>query len=97
MHSFMREGINEPVSVLASYNHKTNTFRPIILTWKSIDYRLGKIDFQHKTKQGLVTLHHFYLSDIKETIYFKLMLDASNLTWTLQEYMMAESSHVVYS
>ena len=93
----MREGLNEPVSVLAGYSEKDKKFRPLILTWKGIDYRLGKVDFYHKTKKGLVTLHHFSLSDRKSSVYFKLVFDATTLNWTLQEYMMAGTNETHYA
>ncbi len=92
----MREGLNEPISVLAGYNNKTKLFRPLIVTWKGVDYRLGKVDFYHKTKKGAVTLHHFSVTDKEETTYFKLQFNANSLNWTLQEYMMAGSNNVSY-
>ena len=92
----MRPGLHEPVSVLAGYSEKDKQFKPLIVTWGGRDYRLGKIDFYHKTKQGLATLHHYSLSDKEETTYFKLMLDGVNLQWTLEEYMIAGDSNVSY-
>jgi hypothetical protein len=92
----MREGLNEPVSVLAGYSQKDKKFRPLIVTWKGVDYRLGKVDFYNKTRQGLTTLHHFSLSDKETSVYFKLMLDATTLNWTLEEYMMAGESQAHY-
>jgi len=92
----MREGLDEPVSVLAGYNIKNKQFRPLVLTWKGIDYRLGKIDFYHKTKKGSTTLHHFSLTDKAESTYFKLKFNASSLNWTLDEYMMAGTNNVSY-
>lgn len=85
----MREDRDEPVSVLAGYSEKDKLFKPLIVTWGGRDYRLGKVDFYHKTKQGLVVLHHYSLSDKDETVYFKLKLDANSLQWTLSESMMA--------
>jgi hypothetical protein len=93
----MREGLHEPVSVLSGYSNKTKMFRPLIVTWSGIDYRLGKIDFYHKTKKGAVTLHHFSLSDTDETAYFKLLFNASNLHWTLEEYQLAGVSQMHYA
>lgn len=93
----MREGLNEPISVLAGYSQKNKAFRPLILTWNGIDYRLGKVDYYHKTKRGLVTLHHFSLADKDESIYFKLLFDASTLIWTLSEYMMTGENTVDYA
>jgi hypothetical protein len=92
----MREGLHEPVSVLAGYSKKDKRFKPLIVTWQGIDYRLGEIDFYHKTKAGLIIQHHYSLSDKDQRVYFKLMLDASNLNWTLEEYMMAETTNVKY-
>jgi hypothetical protein len=85
----MREDRNEPISVLSGYSEKDKLFKPLIVTWGGRDYRLGKVDFYHKTKQGLVTLHHFSLSDKDESVYFKLKLDGTTLNWTLEEYQMS--------
>ncbi len=92
----MRPGLHEPVSVLAIYSQKLGVFKPEILTWGGVDYRLGKVDFQHKTKQGTTTLHHFSLSAKDESAYFKLVFDSGSLKWTLEEYQMA-GGEPVYS
>lgn len=91
----MREGLNEPISVLSGYN-KTGKFRPLIVTWNGMDYRLGKVDFYHKTKAGATTLHHFSVADKNQAVYFKLLLNAGNLQWTLEEYMMGDAAAVNY-
>lgn len=93
----MRPGLHEPVSVLSIYSKKHKIFKPEIVTWNNIDYRLGKVDFYHKTKKGATTLHHFSLTDKRETAYFKLVFNASNLNWTLEEYMMAGSNEPHYA
>lgn len=93
----MREGLNEPVSVLSIYSKKHNIFKPEILTWDNIDYRLGKVDFYHKTKKGATTLHHFSLTDKDEGAYFKLVFNSSKLSWTLEEYMMKGTSEAHYA
>ena len=93
----MRPGLNEPVSVLSIYSKKLHIFKPAILNWNNIDYRLGKVDFYHKTKKGAVTLHHFSLTDKDESTYFKLVFNATNLNWTLEEYMMAGENNAHYS
>ncbi len=92
----MRPGLHLPVSVLSGYSQKHKTFKPLILTWNNIDYSLGKIDFYHKTKQGLITLHHFSLASKDEAVYFKLLFDGSSLDWTLEEYQMAGDASVNY-
>lgn len=92
----MREGLHEPVTVLSLYSHKGHVFRPMIMTWHGIDYRLGPVDFHHATKQGTTTLHHFSLADKDQSIYVKLLFNARTLIWTLEEYMMAGESSVAY-
>ena len=76
---------------------KHKIFKPAILTWDNVDYRLGKVDFYHKTKSGTTTLHHFSLSDRDEGVYFKLTFNGRTLNWTLNEYQMAGNREVNYS
>ncbi len=85
----MRESLNEPVSVIASYNARSRHFQPHRLSWNNRDYILGKIDFYHSTRRGDKIIHHFYLSDNLGQVYFKLAFDASNLHWSIEEYMTA--------
>ncbi len=92
----MRLSLNEPVSVLSIYSKEKRIFKPAILTWGGRDYRLGKVDFYHKTKQGTTTLHHFSLTDKEESIYLKLLFNAGNLQWTLEEYMFAGENTPTY-
>lgn len=93
----MRPGLHEPVSVLSIYSKKHKIFKPEILTWDGIDYRLGKIDFYHKTKKGLTTLHHFSMADRDEGVYFKLVFNSLSLNWTLEEYQMSGESQAHYA
>ena len=54
-------------------------------------------DFHHVTKKGAVTIHHFSISDVDETAYFKIALDTSNLHWSNEEYMYGSESAVHYA
>lgn len=89
--------MHEAVSVLAGYSQKHKVFKPLVLTRNGVDYSLGKIDFYHKTKKGVTTLHHFSLSSKDEAVYFKLLLNGSNLNWTLEEYQMAGETQAHYT
>ena len=93
----MREGLHEPVSVLSIYSKQHSIFKPAILTWDGVDYRLGKVDFYHKTKKGATILHHFSMSDKDATIYVKLVFDSSNLHWTLEEYQLDTETQAHYA
>lgn len=92
----MREGLNEPVSVVWYYNSKTRHLQPHTLNWNGHDYLLGKIDFWHKTWSGKHQIHHFSIADKNGQAYFKLALNTDNLQWTLEEYMTAQDMHVTY-
>lgn len=83
----MRESLDEPVSVVFYYDSVAKLVQPYRLTWNSRDYLLGKIDFHHKTRDGKNLIHHFSLTDVDSTVYFKIALDTSNLHWKLEEYM----------
>ncbi len=92
----MRESLNEPVSVICSFNASTQQFSIYSITWSNETYKLGKPDFYHKTKNGLVTIHHFSVADTEGRMYFKLAFDATSLHWTLEEYMLASEARVHY-
>ena len=93
----MREGLHEPVSVLSIYSKQHSIFKPAILSWNGLDYRLGKVDFYHKTKKGSTVLHHFSMTDKDKSLYVKLVFNSNNLRWTLEEYQMANQTDVYYS
>jgi hypothetical protein len=97
VHGQMRESLDEPVSVVAYYNQKTKTFKPHQLTWQNQDYRLGPIDFYHKTRCGDKLLHHFSMSDHAGRVYFKLCLDSTSLNWVIEEFMLGSEAKVHYA
>ena len=92
----MRESLNEPVSVISTYNASLKRFVPLQIGWANDVYRLGKVDFYHKTKNGTRVLHHFSAADHDGRMYFKLCFDAESLNWTLEEYMLASEARVHY-
>lgn len=92
----MRESLDEPISVICSYNAKTRHVQPYKLSWKNKEYILGKVDFYHKTKIGKTVLHHFSMSDVGSQIYFKIACNADTLHWTIEEFMYAGDVTVEY-
>lgn len=92
----MRESLDEPVSVICTYNASLKRFMPLQIGWANDTYKLGRTDFYHKTKSGTKVLHHFSLADVDGRMYFKLCFDADTLHWTLEEYMMASEARVQY-
>ncbi len=92
----MRESLDEPVSVVMYYNASQRHVKPHQLNWQGQEYKLGKVDFWHKTKTGNTLIHHFSLGDVGGTAYFKLALDTATLHWTIEEYMTADQMEVTY-
>ena len=92
----MRESLNEPVSVICTYNADLKRFMPLQVGWANDTYKLGKVDFYHKTKSGNKVLHHFSVADVGGRMYFKLCFDADTLNWVLEEYMVASEARVHY-
>lgn len=92
----MRDSLEEPVSVVWSYHAKTRHLQPYIVSWNGVDYRLGKIDFHHKTRRGGTLIHHFSIADTAGQVYFKLGFNTDNLHWVLEEYMTAQDMAVAY-
>lgn len=92
----MRESLDEPVSLVWYYNSKTRHMQPHVLSWNNEDYRLGKIDFWHKTRSGDTLIHHFSIADTAGQAYFKLALNTETLQWTLEEYMTANDMAIEY-
>ncbi len=92
----MRESLNEPVSVLFYYDARRRHVQPYLLSWNNQDYKLGKVDFWHKTRRGTTLIHHFSLADRDGNMYFKLALDTDQLHWTIEEYMPATEMRVHY-
>ena len=79
----MIQRISEPVSVVASYNAKNRTVRPISVEWSERVYPVLQVGLRHTYRDG-VTRHHVF-SVIASSLFFRLNLNADNLIWTLEE------------
>jgi len=80
----MREIINEEVSVVMVYSAKKRLALPHIIGWHNKEYKVGEIGYHHIVKDGDVRHHIFELVDTKDTLWFRLNLDTSNLHWKLE-------------
>ena len=79
----MIQKISEPVSVSLSYNHQTHKVTPKALIWQNRLYAVNKIGLHHTFRQGR-TLYHVF-SVTTSTLFFRLVLDTSNLHWKVEE------------
>lgn len=92
----MRESLNEPVSVIWYYSAKSKQMKPYLLDWNNQQFKLGKVDFWHKTWLGKYLVHHFSVADEAGQAYFKLAFDTSSLEWVIEEYMYGQDTSVSY-
>lgn len=79
----MIQRISEPVSVVSSYNAKTKAVRPLSLEWSRRTYPVLQVGLRHTYREG-ITRHHVF-SVVSNNIFFRLNLNADNLSWTLEE------------
>ena len=80
----MIEKINEEVSVVSIYSARRKKAQPYMINWQNKDYKVGKIGYHHKIKNGS-TLHHIYeLADIDQVLWFRINLNTKNLHWVLE-------------
>lgn len=79
----MNEIINERVSVVTVYDSSKGVVMPVKLKWAGREYKLEKLGYRHKVRQGRVLLHIFSVAN--DTLAFKLEFNTENLHWVLQE------------
>lgn len=92
----MRESLDEDISVICVYDATKKSVKPYKINWHGREYLLGPIDFHHVTTRGVVATHHFSMSDVERTTYFKIAVESENLHWKLEEYMTADQAEVHY-
>ncbi len=80
----MKEKINEEITVVSYYNSKKKQTVPYKLNWQNKDFLLGEVDFSHTYMEGQERQHIFELTDIDNTLHFRLRLNSLNLHWTLE-------------
>jgi hypothetical protein len=75
--------LNQPVSVITKYSHKSKHFLPMYIYWKDEVYKMTKFGYHHTFKQGDVLIHIF--SVLCDHTFFKLRFNSANLNWFLEE------------
>jgi len=80
----MREKINQEISVVLCYQASKKRIVPYRLHWQNKDYKLDTVSYYHSYMEGRDRQHIFELTDVEQTLHFRLRLDSSNLHWTLE-------------
>ena len=79
----MYETVNERVDVAVVFGKDPRRTQPLKLLWNGCEYRISKVGYRHKFKDGRDTVHVF--SCTGSTSFFELHFNASSLTWTLKK------------
>lgn len=79
----MTEKIDEPVSVSLSFDSITKKVQPKGIVWKGRLYTISKVGLHHVYRQGRDLYHVFSVAT--PTLFFRLVLDTTNLHWKVEE------------
>lgn len=79
----MHEVFSEQVSVICVYNRAGGNVMPVKMKWQGREYRITKLGYYHRKKEGRTLLHVFSVSS--ESMFFKLVLNSETLAWKLEE------------
>ncbi len=82
----MKEEVNQPVNVLASFSRGprgTVVVVPHVMKWQDRRYRLTQMGLYHPERRGSKQIHIF--SFLADETTFRVELDPETLEWTLVE------------
>lgn len=80
----MHTTINQEVSVVSFFSASKRLALPHIIHWQGTSYDVGSIGFHHSVHKGSTLFHVYELTDREESIWMRLLLNTSNLHWTLE-------------
>ncbi len=75
--------LNVPVSVSFTFNSKKRSVNPRALLWNDRLYKVKKVGFHHKFREGRTLFHVFSVAG--KNMFFRLVLNTDNLHWKLEE------------
>lgn len=79
----MNQTLSEKVSVVSSYNHRTQEVKPVSIAWAGRIYPVLKVGLRHTYRAGTTRYHVF--SVVSSQLFFRLTLDTETLHWTVSE------------
>lgn len=74
--------IDEPISVISSFNHRLKRSEPRKILWNGREYIVTKLGLHHTRRDGRTLFHIFSVAS--EATFFRLSLNTDNLFWTLE-------------
>jgi len=82
--------INQPVSVIAKYDHELKKTVPVKFKWNGSVYQITKLGFYHNYKNGTHLFHVF--EGVTPSFFFRLILDSQTLHWKLEQISNGETN-----
>jgi hypothetical protein len=86
----MIQKVSLPVSVIASYNHKTRSLTPRKVLFEGREHLIVHVGYHHTFRDGRSLYHVFSVAS--ETLFFKLVFNTETLGWMLEEISDGESN-----
>lgn len=79
----MIQRISAPISLVLVYDHSARKLIPKKLKWEGKTHNITSVDMHHITRDGRTLKHVFSVASA--TMFFKIVMDTSNLQWMLEE------------
>lgn len=79
----MLEKISDSLSVQMVYDHLRKKPKPQQFLWRGKVYKVSQVGLHHTYHDGRKLIHIFSVTS--SSLFFRLKLDTSNLSWTLEE------------
>lgn len=79
----MNEKINERIDVITIYRKTGALVMPYKLRWNGKEYKITKLGYHHKIKEGKTLIHIFSCSN--DSLAFRLRFNSDTLSWILEE------------
>lgn len=79
----MLEKIHERIDVITVYKRMGATVYPYKIRWNGREYKIKKIGYHHKVREGRTYSHIFSVTS--DSLSFKLKFDTETLFWSLEE------------
>jgi hypothetical protein len=79
----MIQKLKTPVTVSLVFDHRMRTVRPERLIFDGREYLVERVGLHHTYREGRILFHVFSVAS--KTMFFRLVLNTDNLSWSLEE------------
>jgi len=86
----MIQKLKVPVTVSLLYDHHSRTVAPKLVIFDGREYPIIRTGMHHTYREGRTLFHVFSVAS--EAVFFRLVLNTDNLSWSLEEVADGESN-----